>query len=214
MSIPLLSRSSDRSRPQLVLHDEIALTLARVHEICGPARHTLALWLAARMRGPVLWIAPGWEPGRLNPDGMVEFADPGRFLFVTPQRREDLLWCAEEALRAGAVPLVVADLPAPPPLTPVRRLQLAAEAACSGPLGLILTPGAGGARGVETRWHMAPAHAPGWRAWRLQRQRARGQPPKTWQAGWARRQGAPALRALAADAQETAKRDMMASRTH
>jgi protein ImuA len=77
--------------------------------------------------------------------------------------------------------LVVADLPSPPGLTPVRRLHLAAEAAGTAPLGLLLCPDIGGAAGIETRWHMAPAHegstAP---RWRLERLRARALPPKAW----------------------------------
>lgn len=189
MTTRLLFHPARHEGPQLALHAEIALGLGRVHEACGPARRSLALWLAGRMRGPVLWIAPAWDPARLNPDGMHGLADPARFLFVTPTRAEDLLWCAEELLRAGAVPLVVADLPEVPGLTPVRRLQLAAEtgartAAETGggppPLGLLLTPGEGGARGVETRWHMAPAHRDeDWR-WRLDRRRDRSRPPRRW----------------------------------
>lgn len=181
MPTRLLDHRPARPRPQLSLHPEVTLDLARVHELCGPARWTLALWLAGRMRGPVLWIAPGWESTRLDPDGMHRWADPGRFLFVRPRRAPDLLWCTEEALRAGAVPLVVADLPGPPALTPVRRLQLAAETGGAAPLGLLLTPGEGGARGVDTRWHMAPAHAGRAWEWRLERRRARTLPPKAWQ---------------------------------
>jgi hypothetical protein len=49
---------------------------------------------------------------------------------------------------------------------------------------ILLTPGDGGAPGVETRWHLAPA--PGWAAggaprWRLTRARARMAPPMTWE---------------------------------
>lgn len=171
--------------PMVRLHPEIALAAGRVHEGCGAARRSLALWLAARMSGPVLWISASWASDRPNPDGVRPLLDPGRLLFVHPRRTADLLWCAEEALRSGAVALVIADLPAPPTLTPVRRLLLAAGSAAqagggAAPLGLLLTPGEGGARGVESRWHLAPAHEPGIRAWRLRRCRARSLPPRAW----------------------------------
>jgi len=173
------------TRPRLDLARDIRLALGRVHEACGPARRSFALWLAGRMQGTVMWIAPAWEREALNPDGMVAFADPSRFLFVTPRRGEDLLWCAEEALRAGAVPLVVVEVPEPPRLTPVRRLHLAADTGAETggilPLGLLLTPGAGGAQGIETRWHMAGAHEGAARCWRLERRRARALPPAAWQ---------------------------------
>ncbi|MCU9839176.1 hypothetical protein OEZ49_15480 [Ruegeria sp. WL0004] len=183
MPTQLLSSRSSAREPVLALHPEAQLSLARAHEACGPARRTFALWLAERMQGPILWLSPPWESGRPNPDGMAAFADPGRFLFVHPNRNDDLLWCMEEALRSGAVPLVVADLPGPPGLTPVRRLHLAAEQGAmrgTPALGLLLCPGEGGAPGIETRWHMATAHLAKTQRWTLTRSRARTLPPKTW----------------------------------
>lgn len=192
MTIPvspaLLTRAPHRNRPALLLEDDIRLTLARLHEGCGPARRSFAIWLAGHVQrkshGPVIWIAPRYLPDRPNPDGMVGLARPEGFIHLTPQRPEDLLWCMEEALRSGAAPLVVADLPAPPALTPVRRLHLAAETGASegtcAPLGLILTPDGGGAPGVETRWHMTPAHSATQQGWTLRRLRARQDPPKDW----------------------------------
>jgi len=184
MTTHLLSRTPMRSGPTLSLHRDISLPLGRLHEACGAGRYSFALWLAGQMQGPVLWIAPDWQKDRLNPDGMMPFADPARFLYAHARRPEDLLWCVEESLRSGAVPLVIADLPAPPALTPVRRMHLAAETGgdTSGtpPLGLLLLPGDGGARGVETRWHMSPAHEGKARRWHLERRRARTDPPKAW----------------------------------
>lgn len=84
-------------------------------------------------------------------------------------------------MRAGAVSLVIVDLP-PPALTPVRRIHLAAETGGpmgTAPLGLLLTPGDGGAHGVGTRWHMAPTHEDATQRWRLERHRARTLPPQT-----------------------------------
>jgi protein ImuA len=163
---------------------DLSLATARLHEVCGAARRTFALAVAGAMEGPVLWIAPGWMPERLNPEGMRGLVQPSRLLFVTPRRAEDLLWSMEEALRSGTVPLVVADLPEAPGLTPVRRLQLAAETgaaegACR-PVGLILTP-QGAAPGVETRWSLTPRH-PGTREerWEMRRLRARTLPEAAW----------------------------------
>lgn len=160
------------------------LAQARVHEGCGPARQLLALVVARVTKGPVLWIRPAWESDQLNPDGVHPWIDPGRLITLAARRAEDLLWAAEEALRAGAVELVVAELPEPPALTPVRRLHLAAQTgAAEGrcrPLGLLLTPGAGGAAGVESRWSLAPRHTAGQSEWELARLRARSDPPKAW----------------------------------
>lgn len=184
MSTHLLSSHRTRTRPTIPLAPGLDLAQARVHEACGSARHGFALWLASRLQGPVLWIAPGWQAEQPHPQGMWDFTDPARFLFVTPRRGEDLLWCMEETLRAGAVPLVVADLQDAPALTPVRRLHLAAETGggLTGqpPLGLLLTPDGGGAQGVESRWHMTGCHEGRQRRWRLERRRARTEPVKAW----------------------------------
>jgi len=182
MTADLLPRHG-ATRPALTVAQDLAFTLGRVHELCGNARRTLAMMAAGAMAGPVFWIQPAWLPERLNGEAMAAFANPGRFLFLFPRRPDDLLWTMEEALRSGAVPLVVADLTEAPGLTPVRRLNLAAEAGAAGgklrPLGLILTPGDGGAAGAESRWSLKADHGPS-SGWRLSRRRARAAPPKDW----------------------------------
>ena len=183
----LLDRKSHRRRRASPVRflDDLALDKGRVHEACGSARRRLAMMIAGALSGPVFWIRPAWMPVGLNPEGMQQMADPARFIFVTPKRPEDLLWTMEETLRAGLVPLVVADIPDPPGLTAVRRLHLAAETGGTEgqcvPLGLLLTPGTGGAPGVETRWSLTPTHNTGCTdSWTLARLRARMQPEKTW----------------------------------
>ncbi len=197
MTLPLLTRKPYRDPPGQVLAGDLRLPLARVHEFCGPARRTLALIAARQMQGPVFWIASHWQGDSLLGDGVQGYIVPGRITFVRPKRAEDILWATEECLRAGCVPLVVAELQAPPALTPVRRLHLAAEAGSKqgkqAPLGLLLTPGDGGAQGVETRWHLSPHHKPGQTGWMLQRRRARMAPPAAWALDW--NDGAPNLSA-------------------
>lgn len=180
----LLDRRPHRATPGQPFLGRLELAQARVHELCGPARHTLAMMIAGGMEGPVIWVRAAWEGARLHGPGMARMMDPGRVVFVDAARPVDLLWTLEEVLRSGAVPLVVGDLPNPPGLTPMRRMQLACEAGAGQgvrPLGLILTP-EGAAPGAESRWRMDPAHGAE-DGWRLTRARDRQAPPRSWQVG-------------------------------
>lgn len=184
MPSPALTRRPYRPRADLCVLPVMRLAQGRLHEACGPARQLLALWIARAVTGPVLWIRPAWDADQLNPDGVRDWIDPARLITLSARRADDLLWAAEEGLRAGAVELVVAELPTPPGLTPVRRLHLAAqtgaaEGGCR-PLGLILTPDTGGAQGVESRWSLTPRHRFAQAEWRLARLRARTDPPAEW----------------------------------
>lgn len=190
MSLPIESRRPD---PQQPLAGDLTLQRGRVHELCGPSRLMLAARIMSKTRGPVVWIRPGWAAERLNAAGLHPLADPARLILVQAPRDDSLLWAAEESLRSGAAPLVIAELLVPPALTPTRRLHLAAETGAEAarrdgatpPLGLVLLPGQGGAQGVESRWHMAPAASRTllWsdeESFTLTRLRARLLPPASW----------------------------------
>ena len=184
MNVSLLAQKSRRFAADVEFLKGLGLQAARAHEFCGPARRMLALIAAGRAAEPCFWIRPEWGREQVNPEGMLPYANPGKLIFISPLRKEDLLWSTEETLRSGAVPLVVVDVPEPPGITSVRRLHLAAEAGAErtgvAPTAILLTPGEGGARGIETRWHIVPRHAGGLTRWRLERRRARSDPPKAW----------------------------------
>lgn len=168
----------------LDLGDEVGLARGRAHEVLGPSRAAFALLAAARVAGPVLWVEPSWIGASLSSAGIRRLLDPGRLTFSRAWSVPEMLWAAEEALRTGLVPLVVLDLPDVPGRTAVRRLHLAAATHAPGPVALLLTPGKGGALGVETRWQVAPT--PGWAVdgeerWRVTRLRARILPERSWE---------------------------------
>ncbi|HLQ17386.1 MAG TPA: hypothetical protein VK146_00270 [Tabrizicola sp.] len=190
MSLPIQSRHSQMQQP---LAGNLSLQRGRVHELCGPSRLMLAARIMGKSQGAVVWIRPGWAQERLNAAGLQPLADPSRLILIHAPRDDSLLWSVEEALRSGAAPLVIAELIAPPALTPTRRLHLAAEAGAEAarrdgatpPLGLVLLPGIGGAQGVESRWHLgpAPSRALLWAAeesFTLTRLRARLLAPASW----------------------------------
>jgi len=54
MTAAALTRAPHRPRPALAALGELSFTLARAHEICGPARRVLALLLAGLRGG-------GWQ---------------------------------------------------------------------------------------------------------------------------------------------------------
>lgn len=171
----------------LVLAPEVALARARAHEATGPARTVFAAVVAGRLAGPVIWMLPSWTPERPMGDGLQRFVDPARIVFGRARTAAEILRGAEEALRSGLAPLVVAELAEAPGITAVRRLHLAAQAGAergTAPICLLMTPDPGGAPGIETRWHLAPA--PGWARdgsprWRLTRARARMAPERSWE---------------------------------
>lgn len=187
MPTPLLIHRTKTRIPEILLFKDAPFVLGRVHEICGPSRIFMAVQLAAKTQGLVLWIRKKWTAEQLLPAGLIEFMDPARLLYLNADREDDLLWSMEEALRSGAVPTVIAELAAPPALTPIRRLLLAAESGTrrghKPPLIVILTPDSGGAAGVETRWHAASVLAQNGKKWRMARTRSRLTQVAEWTLG-------------------------------
>lgn len=187
----------------------LELARGRVHEIAGTARHSLAVLTAgaAAREGPVIWLQPGWRPVTLYPQGIEALAGPESrlcqaLILARCGSEADILATMEEALRAGCVALVLAEIGVTPDLRQIRRLHLAAaegvaraaaerrKNGAQAPLGLLLAQERADSRidGVESRWALHPL-PPATRAdtrngvaprWRLERLRARDAAPAQW----------------------------------
>jgi len=126
----------------------------RAHEVTGPGALTFAFALGSALGGTVLWISECWKREQINPTGFCAFLDPAKLLLARTKDQTDTLAVAEEALRSGAIALIVAETDQPLSLIAGRRLQLAAEAGKS--TGLCIVPSGAGSNAAETRWHCAP----------------------------------------------------------
>lgn len=131
----------------------LPLREARVHEVCGPGVVSFAAVAAARV-GAVLWVREAWQTEVLNPVGLSTFFEPSKLLLAQTKDQTETLAIAEEALKDGALPLVIIEISRPLDLREGRRLQLAAQAGKS--TGLCLIPEGMGSNAAETRWRCAP----------------------------------------------------------
>ncbi|MEM7189855.1 MAG: hypothetical protein AAF439_09605 [Pseudomonadota bacterium] len=168
-------------QPEMLPHLD-ALSPGRVHEAAGAGRLTFALAVAGWMQGAVLWIRDRRQGDALYPLGMATYLDPARLILVRATGQLEVLQLAEEALRSGAAPLVIADMGEAPDLTASRRLQLAAGT--GGGRGLCLIPeGRLKTNAAETRWTCLPMSGGGARQhWELVKNK-RGRLGQ-WQVSW------------------------------
>ncbi|MFV0361036.1 ImuA family protein [Tropicimonas sp.] len=138
--------------------DCFPLRRGRVHEVYGPGAPGFAAIACARAPGDLLWIRESWRPEALDPLGLSVFFDPQRLLLAEARDQTEVLAVAEEALRDGAVSLVVLEVSRPLDLREGRRLQLAAGAGRT--TGLCLIPEGMGSNAAETRWQAMPLFNP------------------------------------------------------
>jgi len=136
------------------LHNSFPLRLARAHEVCGAGAYVFASIACGMSNGSALWISQAHQQEHLHADGVAQFCKPDRLVYASGKTQIDALWMAEEALRSGAVKVVVTHLTKPVDLTAGRRLQLAAEAGKT--LGVFIISEGMGSNATETRWRCSP----------------------------------------------------------
>ncbi len=134
------------------------LKSGRAHEVVGPGSTAFAAIVCGQAGGPFLWLSEAWQSQSLNPAGLFPFCEPGQMLMGRADSQDEVLACAEEALRSGMVSVVVAELREALSFTAGRRLQLAAEMGKA--TGLLLIGEGMGNNAAESRWHCAPIYEP------------------------------------------------------
>lgn len=179
---------------QIRLAQPVGLARGRVHEVLGDGGDAFALMAAACTAGPVLWIGLARDIECLAPTGLQRFLDPARFVVVVGGDRDELLWAAEQALRARSAPCVILELKDGPDLKESRRFQIAAED--SGAIGIVLIQRRAQTSAAETRWQCDAAGD----AWEWRCTKSKRGLTGAWRVSWRGNKHAPDLVALAASA--------------
>ena len=110
MNLSRLIYNETHHDSSIKLLPQASLAWNRVHECKGPSKIVFALWLAQKVKGIILWIDEAHNQQTLNPDGIYPYVNPAKFLFANIRRKEDILWCTEEAMRYAACPLIIVNI--------------------------------------------------------------------------------------------------------
>lgn len=127
------------------------IAAARVHEVTGSLRTSLALAVIAKSTGRIFWVAIGGRSRSLRARGLRPYGDPAHLILVETANRDETLWAAEQALRCRGAGAVIIDIDKGPDLSESRRLQIAAQV--GGGIGLVLIRRHAQSSACQTRWH-------------------------------------------------------------
>ena len=151
------------SQPKaLELGAGVRLRQGRLHEVSGASADMFAIQTAAAQDNPILWMGLHRDIVTLNPAGLQAYLKVEDLILVEAVSRGELLWAADQALRAAGGFCVIIDMPDTLSLKESRRLQLAAEQ--GGGIGLLLLRGPASTSAAQTRWECQPrcAEQPSW----------------------------------------------------
>ncbi|WP_371395325.1 ImuA family protein [Fretibacter rubidus] len=170
-----------QARESVCLSGPVQLAKGRVHEVMGDSADMFAILTASRLMGPIIWIGLARDIGSLAPTALQDYIDPARVILTEGISRSEVLWAAEQALRATCAQCVVVELSAGPNLRESRRLQIAAQE--GGGVGLVLIHGRAHTSACETRWHCA-ANKSGENSWVWSLMKNRRGELGAWRVSW------------------------------
>ena len=143
----------------------IFLKNKRIHQILGPSRIRMLLFLAQKISGPIFWIKSSKEKIFLHPDGISPWLNPDRLVFVYAKNQIDKLWAIEKIIESRSSRLIVANLNKNPNFNSIRRLNLAIKSdtpSTNHPICIFFTDCKIDIKGVESRWFIKSV--PSWTA--------------------------------------------------
>ncbi len=133
----------------------IFLKKKRIHQIFGPSRIRMLLFLAQKISGPIFWIKSSDEKIFLHPDGISPWISPDRLIFTYAKNQIDKLWIIENIVESRSSKLIVANLNTAPDFSSIRRLNLAIKSnfpSINHPICILFTDSQIKITGVESRW--------------------------------------------------------------
>ncbi|NQY38790.1 MAG: hypothetical protein HRT80_01695 [Henriciella sp.] len=111
----------------IAVGNRVALRKGRIHEVAGAGADVFAAIAAAEQDQGILWIGLYRDIVSLCPTGLQAYLGIEELIIVEAVSRGELLWAADQALRAEGGFCVILEMPDVLSLKESRRLQLAAE---------------------------------------------------------------------------------------
>ncbi|MEL7030629.1 MAG: hypothetical protein AAGL97_03725 [Pseudomonadota bacterium] len=145
------------AQPALAMGARVALRTGRIHEVSGAGADMFAVLAAAEQAETIFWIGLHRDMVTLCPTGLQAYLKVEDLVLIEAVSRGELLWAADQALRADGGFCVILEMPDMLSLKESRRLQLAAEQ--GGGIGLLILRGGVSTSAAQTRWQCTPLAA-------------------------------------------------------
>ena len=165
----------------------------RIHQVFGPARIRMLLFLAKNISGPIFWIKSPNEKIFLHPDGIYPWMNSSRITFIYANSQSDKLWAIENIIKDKSSDLIAANLNTTPSFNFIRRLNLEIknyDNFINQPICIFFTDSITSITGIESRWSVK--NEPSWRTskeeipnintekWLFKREYCRSNPSSEW----------------------------------
>ncbi|MEL7540337.1 MAG: hypothetical protein AAGJ51_05495, partial [Pseudomonadota bacterium] len=99
------------AQPALAVGARVALRKGRIHEVSGAGADMFAVLAAAEQAETVFWIGLYRDMATLCPTGLQAYLKVEDLVLIEAVSRGELLWAADQALRAEGGFCVILEMP-------------------------------------------------------------------------------------------------------